>query len=267
MLHAIQLQSIVDRLMFWALRIFKPWVTECLEHWYEEDVNKYELIDPTKSNYSTSEMLISSIRLHKSNQNSPRSRGRSQGTRNRSERHVSPNSDVTESDQIDPDSAPASDRSQSPTSECNMAPASQSQSASDLSSLSHSYELSESDPESSHVPTMPVQENTDSAPASDRSEPSTWELERLFRTQSQSASDRSSLSHSYKFSEEDTESNHVPPMPVQENIDQSTSEIEDRLREIRVRVRKACIGSLILTNRVHSLSQKITLGQMRSRGF
>ena len=36
-LHALQLRRIVDQLMYWALRIFKPWVTECLERWYEDE--------------------------------------------------------------------------------------------------------------------------------------------------------------------------------------------------------------------------------------
>lgn len=36
-MHALQLRRIVDQLMYWALRIFKPWVTECLEHWYAEE--------------------------------------------------------------------------------------------------------------------------------------------------------------------------------------------------------------------------------------
>ena len=35
MLHAIELRRIVDQLMFWALRIFKPWVTNCLDQWYK----------------------------------------------------------------------------------------------------------------------------------------------------------------------------------------------------------------------------------------
>ena len=33
---AVQLQTIVDQAMFWALRMFKPWVTECLEYWNTE---------------------------------------------------------------------------------------------------------------------------------------------------------------------------------------------------------------------------------------
>ena len=36
-LHALQLRRIGDQLMYWALRIFKPWVTECLGHWYVEE--------------------------------------------------------------------------------------------------------------------------------------------------------------------------------------------------------------------------------------
>lgn len=35
MLHAIELRRIVDQLMFWAMRIFKPWVTDCLDQWYK----------------------------------------------------------------------------------------------------------------------------------------------------------------------------------------------------------------------------------------
>ena len=35
-LHAVQLRRIADQLLFWVLRIFKPWVTECLEHWFRE---------------------------------------------------------------------------------------------------------------------------------------------------------------------------------------------------------------------------------------
>ena len=35
-LHAVQLRRIVDQLMVWALRIFKPWITRCLERWYEQ---------------------------------------------------------------------------------------------------------------------------------------------------------------------------------------------------------------------------------------
>lgn len=215
-LHAVQLQSIVDRLMFWALKFFKPWVTECLEHWYEQE-NKYELIYPTKSKSLTFELLIGSIRNHKSTQTmgdeqlSPDPRGRSQFSENQSETHFSscPDSysDITDSDQIDPYSNPASNRSSLSTSEFERLPRSQSQPASDRYSLSHSSGLSEVDPESSHLPTMPVRENTD----------------------------------------------------------HSTSEVEVRLLEIRARVRKACIGSLILTNRVHALSQKITLAQMRSQ--
>ena len=46
---AIQFRCIVDRLLFWALRIFKPWVTECLEHWHHRETNKYEFIYPTKA--------------------------------------------------------------------------------------------------------------------------------------------------------------------------------------------------------------------------
>ncbi|KAI9697855.1 MAG: hypothetical protein M1820_007642 [Bogoriella megaspora] len=34
---AVQLQCIVRHLMFWALRIFKPWVTECLTECYRKD--------------------------------------------------------------------------------------------------------------------------------------------------------------------------------------------------------------------------------------
>lgn len=76
-LHAVQLRRIIDQLTFWALRIFKPWVTECLKHWYrkggeeggeegadegtedgtgqgeeegaEVTMDKYELIYPSKS--------------------------------------------------------------------------------------------------------------------------------------------------------------------------------------------------------------------------
>ena len=49
-LHALQLRRIVDQLIYWALRIFKPWVTEYLEHWYEEeseDENEDETEDET----------------------------------------------------------------------------------------------------------------------------------------------------------------------------------------------------------------------------
>ncbi len=45
----IQLRCIVDHLMFWALRIFKPWVIDCLEHWHKEETKMYEFIYPTKS--------------------------------------------------------------------------------------------------------------------------------------------------------------------------------------------------------------------------
>ena len=35
-LNAVHLRRIVDQATFWALRMFKPWVTECLDHWYSE---------------------------------------------------------------------------------------------------------------------------------------------------------------------------------------------------------------------------------------
>ena len=38
-IYAVQLLRIVDQLMFWALRIFKPWVTECLESWFTEETH------------------------------------------------------------------------------------------------------------------------------------------------------------------------------------------------------------------------------------
>lgn len=76
----MQLRRIVDQLIFWALRIFKPWVTGCLEQWYGEGIeegeedgeedgeeegaegreDKYELICPIKSNiliYGNAEQL------------------------------------------------------------------------------------------------------------------------------------------------------------------------------------------------------------------
>ena len=37
--HAVQLRRIMDQVKYWALRIFKPWVTECLERWYEEETD------------------------------------------------------------------------------------------------------------------------------------------------------------------------------------------------------------------------------------
>jgi len=293
MLHALQIRSIVDKLLFWASRFFKPWVTGCLRDWYEEDIkkedsneedaneedsneedaneedsneedsneedaNKYELIHTSKSNHLMFEILISSIRKDKSTrtlgdeQISPNSWGRSQSIEHRSERHFFSESDSTESDQTDP-------------WESESLPRSQSQAASNRSSLSHSSRLSEVDPELSHVLTMPVQDNTDSASASNRSISSPSKSEKLPKSQSQAASNRSSLSHSSGPSEVDPGSIHVPTMPVQEETDHSILEAEVRLREFRARVRKACINSLILTNRVHSLAQKITLGQMRSQ--
>lgn len=74
-LHAVQLRRIVDQLTYWALRVFKPWVTECLEYWYgmgtdwefDEDTegeseegtqgetDKYKLICPIKSKNLTCE--------------------------------------------------------------------------------------------------------------------------------------------------------------------------------------------------------------------
>ncbi len=278
-LHAIQLRSIVDQLMFWALRHSKPWVTGCLRDWNEEEsneedtneevaneevaneegANKYEFIYRFESNRLMVEMLISTIRKDKSTQtlgdehSSPNSWGRSQSIEHRSERHIFSDSDTTESDQTGP-------------WESESLPRSQSQAASNRSSLSHSSRLSEVDSESSHVLTMPVQEQTDSAPASNRTISSPSKSENIPKSQSQAASNRSSLSHSSGPSEVDPELSHVPTMPDQETTDQSTSEDEVRLREIRARVRKACINSLILTNRVHSLAQKITLAQMRSQG-
>ena len=55
-------------------------------------------------------------------------------------------------------------------------------------------------------------------------------------------------------------------MPSQKVVDPSTSEADTRLLNIRARVREACVRSLILTNRVHSLVQQITLEQIRAQG-
>ena len=68
MLHALQLRRIVDQLMFRASRIFKPWVKECLEHWYKEKTNKYELSYPIRSARLMYGTLISSSRKDKSTQ-------------------------------------------------------------------------------------------------------------------------------------------------------------------------------------------------------
>ncbi len=55
-------------------------------------------------------------------------------------------------------------------------------------------------------------------------------------------------------------------MPSQESSNLSTSEVDTRLHDLRVRVREACVRSLILTNRVHFLVQQITLEQIRAQG-
>ncbi len=53
LLQVIQLRRIVDQLMFWALRIFKPWVIECSKFWYEkasEEGSDEEIVtDPSDS--------------------------------------------------------------------------------------------------------------------------------------------------------------------------------------------------------------------------
>lgn len=104
-----------------------------------------------------------------------------------------------------------------------------------------------------------------SVPASDGSNSCASGSEGPLRPGSLSASDRSDVPYSSRLSEVGPESSHDLAVPIQGNIDQSTSEAAMRLCDIRIRVRDACIRSLILTNRVHSLQQKITLEKIRSQ--
>lgn len=73
LLHAIQLRCIVDRLLFWALRFFKPWVAYCLERWHERKISKKH----------------KRTRNLRDDQSSPTSSARSQLLGDRSERNYS----------------------------------------------------------------------------------------------------------------------------------------------------------------------------------
>ena len=60
---------------------------------------------------------------------------------------------------------------------------------------------------------------------------------------------------------------HPSTSDTEEDSAQSTSELESRLQNVRIRIRNACIRSLILTNHAQLLEQRIRLEQIRSCGF
>lgn len=211
-LKAVEVRSIADRLMFWALRIFKPWVTECLDYWYQENKNRYYF---TYSNCVKDEMLTSLVREDKSTQtldndkSSPIYRGLRNVSKNRFGRRFSNESNTTDGGHSRSSSVPAADRSNS--------------SGSEYESLPHAG--SRSEPDRSHQP-------------------------RSSRT--------NLVGH-----ESDGESAII----LNETSDQSKSELDHRLRDVRARVKEASLRSLILTNRVSFLVQRIRLEQIRSQGM
>ena len=108
--------------------------------------------------------------------------------------------------------------------------------------------------------------STLSVPVAGRSRSSTSKARNRFQDRNQSATNRSHRSHSSEPRAVDSEPGPHSTMPSPKVVDPSTSEADNRLLNIRARVREACVRSLILTNRVHSLVQQITLEQIRAQG-
>ena len=108
--------------------------------------------------------------------------------------------------------------------------------------------------------------STLSVPVTGRSRSSTSEARNRFQDRNPSATNRSHRSHSSEPRAVDSEPSSHSTIPSQKGSDRSTSEVDTRLRDIRARVREACVRSLILTNRVQSLVQQITLEQIRVQG-
>jgi hypothetical protein len=79
---------------------------------------------------------------------------------------------------------------------------------------------------------------------------------------SQASSDQSYYSCSARSSPMNDKPRRISDEPIESGNEQSTTELEARLRDIRTRAREAQVRSLLLTNRFHSLSQRITLGQL-----
>ncbi|KAK0514049.1 hypothetical protein JMJ35_003771 [Cladonia borealis] len=104
-------------------------------------------------------------------------------------------------------------------------------------------------------------------PVTGRSRSSTSEARNRFQDRNPSATNQSHRSHSSEPRVVvGSEPSPHSTIPSQKGIDRSPSEVDTRLRDIRARVREACVRSLILTNRVHSLVQQITLEQIRAQG-
>ncbi len=108
--------------------------------------------------------------------------------------------------------------------------------------------------------------STLAVPATRRTRSSTLEARNRFRDRDQSAMNRSHRSYSSEPRAVDSEPSPHSTMPSLKSSDRSTSEVDTRLHDIRARVREGCVRSLILTNRVHSLVQQITLEQIRAQG-
>ena len=43
MINALQLRRICDQLTFWVLRVYKPWVTECLDALYQKNIDPIDV--------------------------------------------------------------------------------------------------------------------------------------------------------------------------------------------------------------------------------
>lgn len=99
-----------------------------------------------------------------------------------------------------------------------------------------------------------------------RSRSSNSEARSRLRDRNQSDTNRSHRSYSSEPRAVDSEPSPHSTMPSQKSSNRPTSELDTRLHDIRARVREACVRSLILTNRVHSLVQQITLEQIRAQG-
>ena len=103
--------------------------------------------------------------------------------------------------------------------------------------------------------------------ARDRSTTSNPPSESPLQLRDQSASNQSNESHPSGPSAVDSEKKPASITENEENSVQSLSEVETRLQDVRIRASKACTRSLVLTNRVYFLVQRIKLEQIRSYGL
>ena len=108
--------------------------------------------------------------------------------------------------------------------------------------------------------------STLSVPVTGRSRSSASEARNRIQDRNPSATNQSHRAHSSEPRVIGSEASPRSTIPSQEGSDRSTSEVDTRLRDVRARVREACVRSLILTTRVESLVQQITLEQIRVQG-